>query len=53
MRASRAGPVLRGQRFTNEQILKGAALAALSGPGKGQCRDSSCLICVEVSEIIL
>ncbi len=38
MRASRAGPVLRGQRFANEQILRGPALAALSGPVKGQCR---------------
>ncbi len=38
MRAARAGPVLRGQRFTNEQILRGPALAALSGPVKGRCR---------------
>ncbi len=38
MRAARAGPVLRGQRFANEQILRGPALAALSGPVKGQCR---------------
>ncbi len=38
MRAARAGPVLRGQRFADEQILRGPALAALSGPVKGQCR---------------
>ncbi len=31
MRAARAGPVLRGQRFANEQILRGPALAALKG----------------------
>ncbi len=30
--------MLRGQCFTNEQILRGPALAALSGPVKGQCR---------------
>ncbi len=34
MRAARAGPVLRAQRFANEQILRGPALAALSGPVK-------------------
>ncbi len=33
MRAARAGPVLRGQRFTNEQILRDPALAARKGPG--------------------
>ncbi len=38
MRAARAGPVLRGQCFANEQILRGPALAALSGPVKGQYR---------------
>ncbi len=38
MRAARAGPVLRGQRFGMEQILRSPALAALSGPVKGQCR---------------
>ncbi len=38
MRAAHAGPVLRGQCFANEQILRGPALAALSGPVKGQCR---------------
>ncbi len=38
MRAARAGPVLRAQRFANEQILRGPTLAALSGPVKGQCR---------------
>ncbi len=31
MRAARAGPVLRGQHFAKEQILRGPALAALSG----------------------
>ncbi len=30
--AARAGPVLRDQRFDNEQILRGPALAALKGP---------------------
>ncbi len=45
MRAARAGPVLRGQHFANEQILRGPVLAALSGPVKGQCR----LVC-RVSE---
>ncbi len=43
MRAARAGLVLRGQRFASEQILRGPALAALSGPVKGQCR----LVCRE------
>ncbi len=38
MRAARAGPVLRGQRLANEQILRGPALAAITGPVKGQCR---------------
>ncbi len=43
MRAARAGPVLRGQRFANEQILRGPALVAHwgpldCGPVKGQCR---------------
>ncbi len=28
MRAARAGPVLRGQRFANEQILRGPGLFA-------------------------
>ncbi len=32
MRAARAGPVLRGQRFANEQIIRGPALAAHKGP---------------------
>ncbi len=32
MRAARAGPVLKGQRFANEQILRGPALAACKGP---------------------
>ncbi len=32
MRAARAGPVLRGQRFANEQILRGPALASRKGP---------------------
>ncbi len=32
MRAVRAGPVLRGQCFANEQILRGPALAARKGP---------------------
>ncbi len=32
MRAARAGPVLRGQCFANEQILRGPALAARKGP---------------------
>ncbi len=32
MRAARAGPVLRGQHFANEQILRGPALAARKGP---------------------
>lgn len=31
MRAARAGPVLRAQRFANEQILRGPALAARKG----------------------
>ncbi len=31
MRAARAGPVLRGQRFVNEQILRGPVLAARKG----------------------
>ncbi len=30
--AAPAGPVLRGQRFANEQILRGPALAARKGP---------------------
>ncbi len=38
MRAARAGPVLRGQRFANEQIPRGPTLAGLRGPLKGQCR---------------
>ncbi len=29
VRAAHAGPALRGQRFANEQILRGPALAAL------------------------
>ncbi len=33
MRAVRAGPVLRGQCFANEQILRGPALAARKGTG--------------------
>ncbi len=32
VRAVCAGPVLRGQRFANEQILRGPALAARKGP---------------------
>ncbi len=32
MRAARAGPVLRGQRFANEKILRGPVLAARKGP---------------------
>ncbi len=32
MRAARAGPVLRGQCFANEQILRGPTLAARKGP---------------------
>ncbi len=32
MRAARAGPVLRGQCFANEQILRGPVLAARKGP---------------------
>ncbi len=31
MRAARAGPVLRGQRFANEQILRGPAPAVRKG----------------------
>ncbi len=45
MRAARAGPMLRGQRFANEQIIRDPALAALSGPVKGQCR----LVCREAT----
>ncbi len=30
--AARAGPALKGQRFANEQILRGPALAACWGP---------------------
>ncbi len=32
VRAAHAGPALRGQRFANEQILRGPALAARWGP---------------------
>ncbi len=32
MRAARAGPLLRGQRFANDQILRGPVLAARKGP---------------------
>ncbi len=32
MRAAHAGPALRGQRFANEQILRGPVLAARWGP---------------------
>ncbi len=46
MRAGRAGPALRGQRFANEQILRdpargsplGALGLALSGPEKSHHR---------------
>ncbi len=38
MRAARAGLVLWGQRFANELICSGPALAALGGPVNGQCR---------------
>ncbi len=44
MRAARAGPVLRDQRFSNEQILRGPALVACKGPG--QCR----FVCRELTE---
>ncbi len=32
VRAARAGPVLRAQRFANEKILRGPALAACKEP---------------------
>ncbi len=32
MRVAHPGAVLRGQRFANEQILRGPALAARKGP---------------------
>ncbi len=35
MRAARAGPVLRGQHFANEQILRCPPLAARKGPSAG------------------
>ncbi len=40
MRPARAGPVLRGQRFANEQIIRGPALAARKGPVQA-CLQSS------------
>ncbi len=40
MRPAHAGPVLSGQRFANEQILRGPALAARKGPVQA-CLQSS------------
>ncbi len=42
MRAARAGPVVRGQRFANEQILRGPALAACKGPVQACLQGMQC-----------
>ncbi len=46
VRAGRAGPVLRGQRFANKQIIRGPALATLSGPVGFFARYSIVFVCL-------
>ncbi len=46
MRAARAGPVLRCQRFASEQILRGPALAARKGPVQACLQGSMQLLTV-------